>query len=67
MNLQNTLVQHDGGYVLTLQGSKDFGEIPEDIAKQIGRQENCVLELDIIMIMTIRKTMERFTLNAKDV
>lgn len=31
-------VQHSGEYVLTADGSKDFGEISPDIARQIGRQ-----------------------------
>ncbi len=32
------LVKHDGEYVLTSDGSKDFGEISKDFAKEIGRQ-----------------------------
>jgi hypothetical protein len=31
-------VKHDGEYVLTTEGSKDFGEITQDIAKEIRRQ-----------------------------
>jgi hypothetical protein len=31
-------VQHDGEFVLTRNGSKDFGEIPAEIAQQIRRQ-----------------------------
>jgi len=31
-------VQHDGEYVLTRDGSKDFGEIPLEIAQKIRRQ-----------------------------
>ena len=31
-------VQHDGGFVLTREGSKDFGEISPEIAQQIRRQ-----------------------------
>ena len=31
-------VQHDGEYVLTSTGSKDFGEISPEISKIIGRQ-----------------------------
>lgn len=31
-------VKHDGEYVLTKNGSKDFGEITPEIAKKIGRQ-----------------------------
>ena len=34
----NTPVQHDGEYVLTSSGSKDFGEITPEISKLIGRQ-----------------------------
>jgi len=33
-----TPVQHEGEFVLTRDGSKDFGEISSDIAKQIRRQ-----------------------------
>ena len=31
-------VQHDGEYVLTTDGSKDFGEISPEIAREIRRQ-----------------------------
>jgi len=31
-------VQYDGEFVLTRNGSKDFGEIPAEIAQQIRRQ-----------------------------
>jgi hypothetical protein len=31
-------VQHEGEYVLTTDGSKDFGEIPSDVAQSIRRQ-----------------------------
>jgi len=31
-------VQHDGEYVLTRDGSRDFGEISSEIAKEIRRQ-----------------------------
>ena len=31
-------VQYDGEFVLTRNGSKDFGEIPVEIARQIRRQ-----------------------------
>ena len=31
-------VQHDGEFVLTRNGNKDFGEIPVEIAQQIRRQ-----------------------------
>ena len=31
-------VRHDGEYVLTASGSKDFGEITPEISKRIGRQ-----------------------------
>ena len=31
-------VQHDGEYVLTSDGSRDFGEISPEIAKEIRRQ-----------------------------
>lgn len=34
----NTTVKHDGEYVLTSNGSKDFGEITPEISKLIGRQ-----------------------------
>jgi hypothetical protein len=34
----NNHVQHDGEFVLTRNGSKDFGEIPAEIARQIRRQ-----------------------------
>lgn len=34
----NTTVKHDGEYVLTSNGSKDFGEISNEFAKKIGRQ-----------------------------
>ena len=35
----NTEIQHDGEYVLTKAGSKDFGEIPEEIAKVIKHEK----------------------------
>ena len=31
-------VRHDGEYVLTINGSRDFGEIPPEIAASIKRQ-----------------------------
>jgi len=31
-------VQHDGEYVLTSDGSKDFGEISPELAQKIRRQ-----------------------------
>jgi len=31
-------VQHDGEFVLTRNGSKDFGEISPEIAQEIRRQ-----------------------------
>ena len=31
-------VQHDGEYVLTSKGIKDFGEITLEISKIVGRQ-----------------------------
>jgi len=31
-------IRHDGEFVLTRNGSKDFGEIPAEIARQIRRQ-----------------------------
>ena len=34
----NKPVKHDGEYVLTSNGSKDFGEISKDFGKKIGRQ-----------------------------
>ncbi len=37
-NEKISLIQYDGEYVLTADGSKDFGEIPIEIAKIIGRQ-----------------------------
>jgi len=38
MNNKNCLVQHDGEFVLTCDGSKDFGEISPEIAREIRRQ-----------------------------
>jgi hypothetical protein len=35
---EKSLVQHDGEFVLTGNGSKDFGEISPEIAKEIRRQ-----------------------------
>ena len=35
---KTNLVQHDGEFVLTRNGSKDFGEISPEIAQQIRRQ-----------------------------
>jgi len=35
---KNNPVEHDGCYVLTRGGSKDFGEISPEIARQIRRQ-----------------------------
>ena len=37
-NKMNTTVKHDGEYVLTSNGSRDFGEITPEISKLIGRQ-----------------------------
>jgi hypothetical protein len=34
----NVQVQYEGEYVLTTGGSKDFGEIPSDVAQSIRRQ-----------------------------
>ena len=31
-------IQHEGDFVLTREGSKDFGEIPPEIARSIQRQ-----------------------------
>lgn len=38
MEKDSTTVQHDGEYVLTASGSRDFGEITTEIAQLIGRQ-----------------------------
>jgi hypothetical protein len=38
MNNGTSPVQHDGEFVLTSNGSKDFGEISHEIAKEIRRQ-----------------------------
>src|SRR5215471_13348092 len=38
MNNKNSPVQHDGEFVLTGDGSKDFGEITPEIAREIRRQ-----------------------------
>jgi hypothetical protein len=38
METENIPVQHDGEFVLTKNGSKDFGEISTEIARQIRRQ-----------------------------
>ena len=38
MNSGNNTVRHDGEFVLTRNGSRDFGEIPPEIARQIRRQ-----------------------------
>jgi len=35
---ENNPVQHDGEFVLTRNGNKDFGEISTEIAQQIRRQ-----------------------------
>jgi hypothetical protein len=35
---ENIPIQHDGEFVLTRSGSKDFGEISPEIAKEIRRQ-----------------------------
>ena len=37
-NDENSIVQHDGEFVLTSDGSKDFGEITPEIAQIIRRQ-----------------------------
>jgi len=38
MDNRNDLVQHDGEFVLTSDGSRDFGEISPEIAREIRRQ-----------------------------
>jgi len=38
MNSGNNTVRHDGEFVLTRNGSRDFGEIPPEIARTIRRQ-----------------------------
>jgi hypothetical protein len=38
MKSRNEPVQHDGEFVLTCDGSKDFGEISPEIAREIRRQ-----------------------------
>ena len=38
MKTKECPVQHDGEFVLTRNGSKDFGEISAEIARQIRRQ-----------------------------
>jgi hypothetical protein len=38
MKTENIPVQHDGEFVLTRNGSKDFGRISTEIARQIRRQ-----------------------------
>jgi hypothetical protein len=38
MNSRSSPVQHDGEFVLTCDGSKDFGEISPEIARKIRRQ-----------------------------
>jgi hypothetical protein len=38
METENIPVQHDGEFVLTRSGNKDFGEISPEIAKEIRRQ-----------------------------
>jgi len=38
MNSRNSPVQHDGEFVLTGDGSRDFGEISPEIARAIRRQ-----------------------------
>ncbi len=38
MKTENISVQHDGEFVLTRSGNKDFGEISPEIARQIRRQ-----------------------------
>jgi len=38
MNNRNDPVQHDGEFVLTSDGSRDFGEISPEIAREIRRQ-----------------------------
>ena len=38
MNNKSNPVQHDGEFVLTCDGSKDFGEISPEIAREIRRQ-----------------------------
>ena len=37
-NDENSIVQHDGEFVLTRDGSKDFGEISSEIACEIRRE-----------------------------
>jgi hypothetical protein len=38
MGRKSSLVQHDGEYVLTSDGRKDFGEIKPEIAKEVRKQ-----------------------------
>jgi len=38
MEIEYIPVQHDGEFVLTRSGNKDFGEISLEIAQQIRRQ-----------------------------
>ena len=38
MEVKDIPVQHDGEYVLTSDGSRDFGEISPEIAREIRRQ-----------------------------
>ena len=38
MNSRNDPVQHDGEFVLTCDGSRDFGEISSEIAREIRRE-----------------------------
>jgi len=38
MNSRSEPVQHDGEFVLTCEGSRDFGEISPEIARAIRRQ-----------------------------
>jgi len=38
MDSKNNPVQHDGEFVLTCDGSRDFGEISPEIAREIRRQ-----------------------------
>jgi len=37
-NEKQSQVQHDGEFVLTIDGSRDFGDISPEIARQIRRQ-----------------------------
>ena len=42
MRRKSSLVQHDGEFVLTSDGSKDFGEITPEIAQEIRKQAGMI-------------------------